>query len=346
MSDLVTFGEAMIRLSSVNRHLEDSESVQLFPGGAEYNVAVNCARLGVNTTFVSRLCDNWVGRYLVNKCRAHGVTVEHMEWVPYDGVGKERNGLFYLAWGAGPRAGAVTYDRAHSAFSNSQTGSVDWKKVFKGAKWFHVSGVTPAVSKSASEVVLEALKAAKKAGVMVSYDLNYRSKLWSTSLAIKRTKQFMPYIHILTGNKADFKNVLGLKIPEDKENLKVFDTDSFVQISKEVIEMYPNIKQIGLTSRNTKSGLLNDWQTHLYDGKKLYSAKFYENLETADRVGSGDAFTAGLISSFLDKRPPQEAVEFAGASSALAHTYYGDTNWATRKHVELLMNGGDARIQR
>lgn len=211
MYDLICFGEAMICLSSPRyQRLEQATTLDVNVGG-EFNVAVGCAHLGLKVARVSRLVDNWTGWLIRNKGREHGVYMSHIVWTKFDGIGLERNGFYHLEVGIGPRASTVTYDRAHSAISHIKLGEVKWPQLFDGAKWFHISGITPALSESCTTVTLEALKIASAAGLTTSYDLNYRAKLWSPEKARATTKQFMPYIKVLIGNEEYFEKALGLK---------------------------------------------------------------------------------------------------------------------------------------
>ena len=347
MYDVVTFGEAMIRLSSPEyRRLENATKLDVEIGGGEYNVAVGCAHLGLKAAWVSRLVDNWTGWVIRNKGREHGVDMSNVVWVKFDGVGLERNGFYHMEVGVGPRASAVTYDRGHSAISKVEPGMVDWKAVFEGTKWFHVSGITPALSDSAAATTLEALKAANDAGVTTSYDLNFRSKLWSSEKAQETTKQFMPLVKVLIGNEEDFEKVLGLKAEGTTDDYSALDPESYKGVARSAVAQYPNVEYVGTTLRVATTGLLNDWRTLLFDGKEFYLSRIYENLELVDRVGGGDNFSAGLVASLLEKKSPQDAVDFAGAYSALAHTFPGDVNWATRSEAESAMKGGGARIKR
>lgn len=347
MYDVVTFGEAMIRLSSPeHQRLEQASSLIVTVGGAEMNVAVNTAQLGLKSAWVSRLVDNWSGRLIRNKGRELGVDMSNVVWVPFDGVGYERNGFYHLEVGVGPRASAVTYDRANSAISNVKPGEIDWAPIFDGAGWFHVSGITPALSAGSAEVTLEALKAARAADVRTSYDLNFRSKLWDSPTAQEANKKYMPYVCVLIGNEEDFEKSLGLKAEGTSDSYSKLDPESYKQVVRHAVELYPNIEMVGTTLRDAKTGLLNDWRTLLFDGNEFYLSRIYEDLELVDRVGGGDSFSAGLIASLLAGKSPQDAVDFAGGFSALAHTFPGDFNWATAAEVEKVMQGGGARISR
>ncbi len=347
MYDLVTFGEAMIRLTAPDfMRLEQATSLSMSAGGAELNVAVNGAQLGLHAAWVSRLVDNWSGRFIRNKGRELGVDMSHIVWAPFDGIGLERNGFYHLEMGAGPRASSVTYDRGHSAISNIQPGEVDWASIFRNARWFHLSGITPALSESAASVAREALQAARAAGVKTSYDLNYRSKLWSAKRAQAVNREMMAHICVLIGNEEDFEKSLGIKAQGTTESYSQLDPESYKAVARQVVEQYPSIEMIGTTLRDAKSGLLNDWRTLLFDGKAFYLSRIYENLELIDRVGGGDSFSAGLIYSLLNGKSPQEAVDFAGGYSALTHTFPGDFNWATADEAEKAMQAGSVRISR
>jgi len=345
--DLVTFGEAMVRLASSNHmRLEQSSVLEVSVGGAEWNVAVNVSKLGRKTAWVSRLADNWTGQLILNHTRTHGVSTEYILWSAFDGIGKERNGFYHLERGIGPRASKVTYDRAYSAISNMKLGDVDWENVLSGTKWFHVTGITPALSSSLAKVIKEALWVAREKEVMTSYDLNYRSKLWDKKSAQKITKEIIPYVTVLIGNEEDFESTLQIKAKGTDESYSNLDPESYKEVAKKVADLYPNLKLIGTTLRNAKTGLLNDWQGLLFDREKFYISKKYENLEIEDRVGGGDSFASGLIYSLLEKKDLQGAVEFAAAYSALAHTFPGDVNWATREEIKKIMQSRGARISR
>ena len=347
MYDLITFGEAMVRLVSPDfMRLEQATSLSISVGGAELNVAANASQLGLRTAWVSRLVDNWSGRLLRNKGQELGVDMSHIVWVPFDGIGLERNGFYHLEMGAGPRASSVTYDRGHSAISKIQPGEVDWGKIFSGAQWFHLSGITPALSESTAAVAKETLQAARSADVKTSYDLNYRSKLWSPEQAQAANREMMEYICVLIGNEEDFEKALGFKAKGTTESFSKLDPDSYKEVAQRVSDAFPNIEMIGTTLRDAKTGWLNDWRTLLFDGNDFYLSRIYENLEIVDRVGGGDSFSAGLIYSILNGKSPQEAVDFGGGYSALAHTFPGDFNWATAEEAEKAMQAGSVRISR
>ena len=313
MYDLITFGEAMIRLTAPEfMRLEQTDTLSITAGGAEMNVAVNAAQLGLKTAWVSRLVDNWSGRYIRNKGRELGVDMSNIVWVDFDGVGLERNGFYHLELGAGPRASSVTYDRAYSAMSNVQLGDIDWASIFSGARWFHLSGITPALSESAAAVAAEALQAARAAGVKTSYDLNFRSKLWSAEQAQAANRPMMEHVSVLIGNEEDFEKSLGFAAEGTTEAYSKLEPDSYKNVAQRVKDAFPNIEMIGTTLRDAKTGWLNDWRTLLFDGEEFYLSRIYEDLELVDRVGGGDSFSAGLIYSLLNGKSPQASVDFAG----------------------------------
>lgn len=347
MYDLVTFGEAMIRLTAPEfMRLEQVNSLAITAGGAEMNVAVNASQLGLKTAWVSRLVDNWSGHYIRNKGQELGVDMSNILWVDFDGVGFERNGFYHLEMGAGPRASSVTYDRGHSAISKVNLGEIDWQSIFKDSRWFHLSGITPALSQSAAAVSAEALQAARAAGVKTSYDLNFRSKLWSAEEAQAANRPMMEHVSVLIGNEEDFEKSLGFAADGATDSYSKLEPESYKEVASRVKEAFPNIEMIGTTLRDAKTGWLNDWRTLLFDGEEFYLSRIYENLELVDRVGGGDSFSSGLIYSLLNEKSPQDAVDFAGGYSALAHTFPGDFNWATEAEAEKAMQAGSVRISR
>lgn len=345
--DLITFGEAMVRLSPPGHmRLEQATSLDVSVGGAEWNVAVNAARLGLRTAWVSRLVDNWSGRLIVEHARRHGVDTSNVAWEAFDGVGRMRNGFYHLEVGVGPRASAVTYDRGHSAISRMTADMVDWAALLSRCRWLHVSGITPALSPVLAETVREVFRLASEAGVRTSYDLNYRGKLWTPEQAREANEKIVPFVDVLIGNEEDFEKCLGIAAEGTGEAYSKLDPESYKGVVREATKRFANIRMVGTTLRNAKTGLLNDWRTLLFDGKDFHLSRVYEDLEIVDRVGGGDSFASAIISGLLNDVPPGEACEFAAAYSALAHTFPGDVNWATRSEAVKIMSGGGARISR
>jgi 2-dehydro-3-deoxygluconokinase len=345
--DLITFGEAMVRLTPPNhQRLEQARTLDVSVGGAEWNVAVNVARLGLKTAWVSRLVDNWSGHLIVNEARQHGVDTSHVVWAKFDGVGRVRNGFYHLEVGAGPRASAVTYDRGHSAVSQMTADMVDWRALLAGCRWLHASGITPALSPALAETTLAVFRTAAECKVRTSFDLNYRGRLWTPEEAQATCARIVPHVEVLIGNEEDFEKCLGIRAARTGKDYSELDPESYKDVVREAVRRFPNIRMVGTTLRNAKTCLLNDWRTLLCDGKEFHLSRVFENLELVDRVGGGDAFSAAVICGLLEGWPAAKTNEFAAAYSALAHTFPGDINWATRDEALKAMAGGGARIAR
>jgi 2-dehydro-3-deoxygluconokinase len=312
--DLVTFGEAMLRLSPPGlERLEQAAHLEASVGGSELNVAVLAARLGVTSRWVSRLPDNALGRMIEGRAREQGVDA-HVEWTA-DG----RVGLYFVEIG-GARIGRALYDRAGSAISRVTPGSIDWASVFRGARWYHVSGITPALSDGAAKVTAESLAAAKRAGLTVSYDLNYRSKLWSAKQACAAQEPLMEHVDLLIAAEDDARVIFG--------------TESAESLAKRF-----EIGAVAITLRDNPCSA-----TIAADGK-VYSAPRFE-VESVDPIGAGDAFCGGLIVSRLESRGWDDALRFATATAALKHTIPGDFCLVTREEVDQLLRGASQRVSR
>jgi 2-dehydro-3-deoxygluconokinase len=336
--DLVTFGEAMVRLTPpAFQRLEQTNSFDVHVGGGELNVAVAASRLGISSRWVSRLPENALGRMIANRAREHGVDA-HIEWSPDD-----RAGLYFVELGAAPRASSVLYDRAASAISRIRPGSVDWASVFEGARWFHVSGITPALSESAAKVTAESLAAAKKAGLTVSYDLNYRSKLWSADKARAVQEPLMEHVDVLMTTEEDTRVVFGIGAATADTYDRV-DAESYAQTAT-ALEKRFDFRAVAITLRENPRVLLNTWSAIVAADGKIHRAPRYE-VEVVDRIGAGDAFAAGLIVSRLENRGWEDAVRFATAASALKHSIPGDFCLVTRSEVEQLLRGASLRVSR
>lgn len=324
---VVTFGEAMIRLSPPNfRRLEQARSLDVQVGGAELNTAVALARLGHSSTWVSRLTDNPLGRLIANHAREAGVSTDHVVWTKEDRVG-----LYFLEFGAAPRASSVLYDRKNAAIADIRPGMVAWERVFNGAKWFHVTGITPALSASAAEVTRQALEAARAAGVGTSMDLNYRIKLWSQEEAGRCMSQLMQFTDVLITTEEDTERVFGIK-GKDYEDVAAQTARRF------------GLKVVAITLRENPLVWKNTWTAMAYQDGKVFRTRTYE-VEIVDRLGAGDSFAAGLIHGLLDG-DLQKGVDFGVAASALKHSIPGDFNWITRDEVEAMLKGGGLRISR
>jgi 2-dehydro-3-deoxygluconokinase len=342
MVDVVTFGEAMIRLVPPNfQRLEQTSTLDVQVGGGELNVAVGVMRLGLTSAWVSRLPKNALGRLMLNRVRQAGVEASHIAWAD-----SGRMGLYFVEFGAAPRASSVLYDRANSAISAIKPGEVDWAKVMQGAKWFHTSGITPALSDSAAEVTREALVAAKRAGLTVSYDLNYRGKLWSPEKAQAVQEPLMVYVDVLITTEEDTSVVFKIKAEgkTDEKGFTEVSAQSYKEVAKKLADKF-KFKAVAITLRENPLVWRNTWTAIAYADGKYYDDVKYE-LEIVDRVGGGDAFSAGFIYGRLVKNSYEAAVRYGNAFSALKHTNPGDFNWATLAEVEGLLKGASLRVAR
>ncbi len=325
--DAITFGEAMIRLSPPNfRRLEQARSLDVQVGGAELNTAVALARLGRLTAWVSRLTDNPLGRLIANQAREAGVSSEHVVWTPEDRVG-----LYFLEFGAAPRASSVLYDRKSTAIAGIRPGMVPWTNVFAGARWFHVTGITPALSASAAETTREAMQAARAAGVRTSIDLNYRVKLWSQAEAGRCMCELMQFCDVLITTEEDIERVFGIRGKDYEE------------AAARVADRFP-LQIVAITLRDNPLVWKNTWTAIAYQDRRVLRTRTYE-VEIVDRLGAGDSFAAGLIHGLLDG-DLQKGLDYGVAASALKHSMPGDFAWISRAEVEALLKGPGLRISR
>ncbi len=348
--DLMSLGECMIRLSPPGHgRIEFSNLLEVWVGGGEYNVAYALARLGLRTGFLSRSVDNPVGRIALNHGRSAGVDMRHVLIAKYDGVGKaDRMGLNFTEVGTAVRPSVTIYDRVLSAAMNMKPGMIDFKHVFgkEGVRWLHTGGVFAALSDGTAAVVKEALTAARDAGTIVSYDLNFRSKLWKAQQAQTVTKALIPMVDCLIGNEEDFQKVLGFEIEGGDEHLSALDTGAYKMMVEKVVNAYPNLKVVGTTLREVRSGLVNNWSAIAWCEGRFYESRRYEGLEIEDRVGGGDGFCSGLAYGVLAGKSPQEAVDLGAAHGALLQTTRGDTSQINLSELMHVYGGGSARIVR
>ena len=337
---VVTFGELMLRLAPEGylRFLQEPRFQATF-GGGEANVAVSIANYGMDASFVSKFPKNDIGEAAIRELRSFGVDVSNVA------RGGNRMGIYYLEKGASVRPSKVIYDRAYSAIAEASSEDFDWDKIFDGANWFHFSGITPALSEGMAEITLEACKAAKKHGVTVSCDLNYRKNLWSTERANKVMTNLMEYVDVLIGNEEDSEKVFGIK-PEnnDIESGKLNKT-GYISVAEQLTKRF-GFKAVASTLRESISASDNNWSAMLYTNGKAEFSRTYP-LRIVDRVGGGDSFSAGLIYSMLMGKNELDTINWAVAASALKHTIEGDFNRVTTDEVDKLA-GGDAsgRVQR
>ena len=340
MGKIVTLGEIMFRLSPAgNYRFVQSESFQIFPGGGEANVAVSLANYGHTACFVSKLPSHEIGQIAVNALRRYGVKTEYIS------RGGDRVGLYYAETGASMRPSKVIYDRAHSAIAEADISDFDFDKIMADADWFHWSGITPAISDKAAEIVRVACEAAKRHGVTVSVDLNFRKKLWTSEKAISVMRPLMQYVDVCIGNEEDANMCLGYKPDADVEGGKT-DAEGYYEIFKGMMKEF-GFKYVVSTLRESYSASHNGWKALIYDGKTFYESKHYDINPIIDRVGGGDSFSAGLIHGLLSYKDQAKALEFAVAASALKHTIPGDFNLVSTSEVESLAKGNaNGRVQR
>ncbi len=335
---VVTFGEIMMRLATPGfLRFSQAPHLELTYGGGEANVAVSLANYGVETEFVTRLPKNDMAQRAINELRGLGVGTRHIV------RGGERMGVYFLESGASQRASKVTYDRAHSAIAEIRPGEVDWEKVFAGAKWFHWTGITPALSESAAAVTREACEAARKQGLTISADLNYRKKLWSREKASEVMGGLMEYVDICIANEEDAESVFGIKGAAVETGQ--IEQGQYEDVARQLTERF-HFKQVAITLRESFSASHNGWSAMLHTGGRSWFSRRYD-ITIIDRVGGGDSFAGGLIYALLRGDGPERAIEFAVAASCLKHSVCGDYNRVTLAEVEALA-GGDAsgRVQR
>jgi 2-dehydro-3-deoxygluconokinase len=302
---------------------------------------------------VTAFADNAVGRLVEDFILQGGVDTRFIRWIPYDGVGREvRNGLNFTERGYGIRGAKGVSDRGHTAASQLKAGDIDWDFIFGtvGVRWFHTGGIFAALSETTPGVLEEAMKAAKKHGTIVSYDLNYRPSLWKSiggpEKAQEVNKNLAPYVDVMIGNEEDFTACLGFEVEGVDENLSKLDISGFKRMIERAVSVYPNFKVTATTLRGVKTATVNDWGAICWADGTFYQAIQRDNLEILDRVGGGDSFASGLIYGFLTTGDPEKAVNYGAAHGALAMTTPGDTTMATVQEVEKIMGGGSARVDR
>jgi len=346
MNKVVTFGEIMLRLSPPGfLRFSQTNSFDVVYGGGESNVAVSLANYGVPVEFVTRLPKTDIGECALMEMRKRGVGTSHITY------GGDRLGIYFIETGAVSRGSKVVYDRANSAMAEIESGMIDWDQVFDGASWFHWTGITPAISKSAADVCLEAVKIASERGITISTDLNYRSKLWQyggNREAIMT--ELTSYCDIILGNEEDAEMQFGIKpegldITPQGHDIKA---EAFTSVCKQMMKKFPKAKKVIITLRGSISASHNSWAGVLYDGKKMYESIQYQITDIVDRVGAGDSFVGGLIYGLLNyPNEDQKALDFAVAASCLKHTIKGDANLVTVEEIEKLMNGdASGRVNR
>lgn len=337
MSKIVTFGEIMLRLAPPGfQRFTQARSFEAIYGGGEANVAVSLANFGEDVEFVTRLPKNDLGDACLMSLRGYGIRTEHIA------RGGDRIGIYFLETGAAQRGSKVIYDRANSSFATIQTGSINWKKVFEGADWFHWTGITPAVSQGSADVCREAIQIAREMGITVSTDLNYRAKLWKWGKSAGEVMtDLVSMCDVALGNEEDAEKVFGIKAPEADVTAGNVEADHYRYVCEELNKKFPLLKTISITLRGSLSASHNTWSGVLWKDSAFFSAPVYNIIPIVDRVGGGDSFMGGLIYGLRKYDDPQQALNFAAAAACLKHSIIGDFNAVSVSEVEALM-GGDA----
>ena len=353
--DFMSFGEPNIRMSPPEHdRLGQGDELKLGIAAAELNCCVNISNLSVEkllptmkTAYVTKLVDNWTGRYIVTRAQMYGVDMSNVVVEPYDKIGRTRNGLAFIEVGIGPRPSYQLYDRGHTALSKIQPGDIDWDKAFDGVDWFHITGITPAISETAMELSLESVAEAKKRGITVSCDLNYRKNLWKYGKAASEVmNKLAESVDVAIANEEDVQKSLGITADVDVESGSL-DREKYRMLGSKVLSAFPNMKMIAITLRESHSADYNGWAACLNDGEHFYISKKYEIRDIIDRVGGGDSFAGGLIYGLNHYADRQQALEFAVAASCLKHSVIGDFNRVNVSDVTKLMGGdGTGRVQR
>ena len=340
MKKIVTFGEIMMRLNPEGyRRFVQADGFEASYAGGEANVAVSLANYGFDAAFVSKVPAHEIGQCAVNMLRRYGVDTSMMV------RGGDRLGIYFVEKGASQRASKVIYDRAYSAISLAKKEEFNWEEIFKGVDWFHFTGITPALGGEMPEACLEACKAAKKLGVKISCDLNYRKKLWSTAEAQKVMSELMPYVDVCIANEEDAKDVFGIEAENTDLNAGKVNDAGYISVAQKLTEKF-GFEKVAITLRSSISASDNEWGAMLYsDGKAYFSPKYLVHI--VDRVGGGDSFGGGLIYSLLSGYDEQKAINFAVAASCLKHSIEQDFNLVSVSEVENLAAGNaSGRVQR
>jgi 2-dehydro-3-deoxygluconokinase len=353
--DAVSLGEVMLRLDPGEGRIHTTRSFQAWEGGGEYNVARGLRRcFGLRTAIVTALADNPVGRLVEDLMLQGGVDLSYLNWVKYDGVGRDvRNGLNFVERGFGPRGGVGCSDRGHTAIAQMRPDDVNWGELFgragQGVRWFHTGGVFTALSSGTPAVAERAMRTAREHGTRISFDLNYRDSLWRSiggqARAREVNRSLMPHVDVLFGNEEDFSAALGFQLEGVDEHFAELPLESFRRMIQSVVSTYPNISTVATTLRTARSASVNAWGAICY-----HQGQFYEvpqrDTEIFDRVGGGDSFASGLIYGLLADKGPEWALECGVAHGALAMSTPGDTTMASLSEVLKAMKGPSARIDR
>jgi 2-dehydro-3-deoxygluconokinase len=352
--DCLSLGEVMLRLDPGEGRIRTARGFRAWEGGGEYNVTRGLRRcFGLRTAVVTAFADNDVGRLIEDFILQGGVDTRYIQWRDYDGIGRTvRNGLNFTERGFGIRGAVGVPDRGMTAASQIKPGDIDWEEIFgkHGVRWFHTGGIYAALSETAAETTIAAVKAANKYGTVVSYDLNYRPSLWKSIGGIEKAREvnreIAKYVDVMIGNEEDFTASLGFEVEGVDENLSELPIENFKKMISEATRAFPNFKATATTLRAVKTATVNDWGAIAWMDGEFHQSRDYPALEIMDRVGGGDSFASGFIYGLMIKGDAQAAVEYGAAHGALAMTTPGDTTMASLKEVEKVVGGGGARVVR
>jgi len=352
--DAVSLGEVMLRLDPGEGRIRTARHFQAWEGGGEYNVTRGLRKcFGLRTAVVSSFVNNEVGHLIEDCILQGGVCTDFLVWRDDDGMGRTvRNGLNFTERGHGIRGAVGNPDRGNTAASQMKPGDVDWEKIFGGigARWFHTGGIFAALSETTAALTIEAVKAAKKHGTIVSYDLNYRPSLWKSIGGLEKAREvnreIAKHVDVMIGNEEDFTASLGFQVEGVDEAISEIETDAFKRMIQQAVTEFPNFQVAATTLRRVRTATRNDWSAILWHDGKMYDSQKFLELEILDRVGGGDSFASGLAFGFLEFNDPQQAVNYGAAHGALASTTPGDTSMATREEVEKVLSGAGARVVR
>jgi 2-dehydro-3-deoxygluconokinase len=352
--DQISLGEVMLRLDPGETRIRVAREFKAWEGGGEYNTSRGLKKcFGLRTAVATALVDNEVGHLVEDFIMQGGVATEFIKWRADDGIGRTvRNGLNFTERGFGIRGAVGVPDRGNTATSQLKPGDFDWEHIFGklGVRWFHTGGIFAALSETTAAVAIEAVKAAKKHGTVVSYDLNYRPSLWKTIGGLQKAREvnreIAKYVDVMIGNEEDFTASLGFEVGAGGEHPGAIEIDAFKAMIKTAVAEFPNFKVAATTLREVITATRNNWGAILYHDGQFHESRPYPGLEILDRVGGGDSFASGLQFGFLEFNDAKKAVEYGAAHGAFASTTPGDTSMATRAEVEKLMKGGGARVVR
>jgi 2-dehydro-3-deoxygluconokinase len=352
--DQISLGEVMLRLDPGEGRVRTARSFTVWEGGGEYNTSRGLRKcFGLRTAVCTALVDNEVGHLVEDFIMQGGVATDFLRWREDDGIGRTvRNGLNFTERGFGVRGAVGVPDRGHTAASQLKPGDFDWNHIFGklGVRWFHTGGIFAALSATTAELTVEAVRAAKQHGAVVSYDLNYRPSLWKSIGGLKKAQEvnraIARHVDVMIGNEEDFTASLGFEVKGVDHNISTIETDAFKRMIETAVKEFPNFKVAATTLRRVITATKNDWSAILWHDGRFFESRKYPELEILDRVGGGDSFASGLAFGFLQFNDPQKAVDYGAAHGALASTTPGDTSMATRKEVEKQISGGGARVVR